>query len=227
MVRREEGGKEVRCENVLPRLCASQLSLPRSRTPRGPVSPPTPQCPSPTFWILGCMREGQGGIWLRAAVISWDSTAARALQMAMTDWITRSAFSGKSPWRAEGGLTGDPRAAQGTGLLPAAHTPRTRRCTSPCLSFPSFHTIFLLRCTLRAPLTKRGTNPQQMRQGGPKNAPSIPSAHLGCQESIHLVVEGVKEETEGLPGRRGAELSPSQVGTQHGGSRSRCDPPTC
>lgn len=53
--------------------------------------------PDLTFWILGCMREGQGGIWLRAAVISWDSTAARALQMAMTDWITRSAFRGKSP----------------------------------------------------------------------------------------------------------------------------------
>lgn len=34
---------------------------------------------------------------MRAAVISWDSTAARALQMAMTDWITRSAFSGNSP----------------------------------------------------------------------------------------------------------------------------------
>ena len=54
------------------------------------------------------MREGQGGIWLRAAVISWDSTAARALQMAMTDWITRSAFSGKSPWGAERGADAGP-----------------------------------------------------------------------------------------------------------------------
>lgn len=62
-------------------------------------SPPFAPPPALTFWILGCMREGQGGIWLRAAVISWDSTAARALQMAMTDWITRSAFRGKSPCR--------------------------------------------------------------------------------------------------------------------------------
>lgn len=50
-----------------------------------------------TFWIFGCMREGQGGSWLRALVISGVSTAARALQMALTDWTTRSAFSGKSP----------------------------------------------------------------------------------------------------------------------------------
>lgn len=43
------------------------------------------------------MREGQGGSWLRALVISGVSTAARALQMALTDWTTLSAFSGKSP----------------------------------------------------------------------------------------------------------------------------------
>lgn len=68
----------------------------------GFLSAPTPFS-ALTFWILGCMRDGQGGIWLRAVVISCDSTAARALQMAMTDWITRSAFSGKSPCGAEGG----------------------------------------------------------------------------------------------------------------------------
>lgn len=136
MVRREEGGKEVRCENVLPRLCASRLSPPRSCTPWGPVSPPTCRRPSPTFWILGCMREGQGGIWLRAAVISWDSTAARALQMAMTDWITRSAFSGKSPWRAEGGLTGDPRAAQGTGAAPCSPHATHEEMHQPVPQFP-------------------------------------------------------------------------------------------
>lgn len=66
-----------------------------------------------TFWILGCMREGQGGIWLRAAVISWDSTAARALQMAMTDWITRSAFSEKSPYGGQSRGEAGPPAAKG------------------------------------------------------------------------------------------------------------------
>ena len=34
---------------------------------------------------------------MRALVISGVSTAARALQMALTDWTTLSAFSGKSP----------------------------------------------------------------------------------------------------------------------------------
>lgn len=34
---------------------------------------------------------------MRALVISGVSTAARALQMAFTDWTTLSAFSGKSP----------------------------------------------------------------------------------------------------------------------------------
>ena len=55
-----------------------------------------------------------------------------------------------------------------------------------------------------------------MRQGGPKNAAPIPGAHLGCQESIHLVVEGVEEETQGLPRGQRAELSPGQAGTWHG-----------
>ena len=34
---------------------------------------------------------------MRALVISGVSTTARALQMALTDWTTLSAFSGKSP----------------------------------------------------------------------------------------------------------------------------------
>lgn len=34
---------------------------------------------------------------MRALVISGVSTAARALQMALTDWTTLSVFSGKSP----------------------------------------------------------------------------------------------------------------------------------
>lgn len=75
------------------------------------VSPPfcaSAQDPPSTFWIFGCMREGQGGSWLRALVMSGVSTAARALQMALTDWTTRSAFSGKSPcgrWHSEGQAT--------------------------------------------------------------------------------------------------------------------------
>lgn len=62
------------------------------------------------------------------------------------------------------------------------------------------------------------------RQGGPKNAPSIPGAHLGCQESIHLIVEGVEEETQGLPRGRRAELSPGQTGSRHGGPVPLCPP---
>lgn len=106
-----------------------------------PSAPPSPtahgdQPPSLTFWILGCMREGQGGIWLRAAVISWVSTAARALQMAMTDWITRSAFSGKSPWRAETGLTWDPRAAEGAGAAPCCPHAMHWEWQQPVPQFP-------------------------------------------------------------------------------------------
>lgn len=45
----------------------------------------------------------------------------------------------------------------------------------------------------------------------------IPGAYLGCQESIHLIVEGVEKETQGLPRGQRTELSPGQVGIWHGG----------
>lgn len=47
------------------------------------------------FWVA-FQAYRQGGSWLRALVISRVSTAARALQMALTDCTTLSALRGKS-----------------------------------------------------------------------------------------------------------------------------------
>lgn len=54
--------------------------------------------------------------------------------------------------------------------------------------------------------------------------PSIPGAHLGCQESIHLIVEGVEKETQGLPGGQRTELNPGQEGIWHGGAGPATSP---
>lgn len=56
---------------------------------------------------------------------------------------------------------------------------------------------------------------------------SIPGAYLGCQESIHLIVEGVEKETQGLPRGQRTELSPGQAGIWHGGAGPATSPSTC
>lgn len=150
------------------------------------------------------MRDGQGGIWLSAAVISGVSTAASALQMAMTDWITRSAFSGKSPW-GESGVTWDPRAAEGPPRSPhimhgEMHQPVPQ---FPLLSQPfpfSAASLVLRNETRKKPAVNKTRRPQKCPV----------RSHLGCQESVHLVVEGVEEETQGLSEGQRAELSPAR-----------------